>query len=298
MHIFITGISGLIGRELARFWVAQGHQVSGLSRQLERARQALPEGVRLVSSLAQAHDLLPDAVVNLAGEPIADQRWSAARRQVLAQSRVALTAELVTWMAGLARPPACLISGSAVGYYGRQGAQHIDESALPHDEYAHQLCRDWEREAEKAKAFTRVCVVRTGLVVSPQGGFLGKMRLPFSLGLGGRLGVGTQGMSWIHLRDQVGAIDHLLRHTELSGAFNLTAPTPVSNAVFTQVFAAELHRPAFFHVPAWVLRLALGEMSDLLLTGQYVLPKRLLDSGYVFQFSTLKDALADIRKTA
>jgi hypothetical protein len=296
MNVFITGISGLIGRQLVHSLLAQGHVICGLTRNAAKASKKLPSAVSLVESLQHAEEFLPDVVINLAGAPIADRRWSRRRKNELRESRVDLTLKLVDWMSSLQQQPEVLISGSAVGYYGRQGVGRIDETCSPHDEFQHQLCRDWEHAAIKAEAFSRVCVLRTGLVIAREGGFLNKMLLPFKLGLGGRLGNGHQFMSWIHINDMIAAIEFLINHQTLSGAFNLTAPHAVSNRQFTETLARCLHRPARLHVPEWVLKLALGEMSDLLLTGQNVMPRKLLDAGFQFQFIDLKEALDDVLK--
>ncbi len=291
MKFFITGISGLIGRHLAQTLKTLGHSVSGLTRDVNAAARKLPPTVSLVSSLEEANDFMPDVVINLAGEPIADKRWSESRKQQLRDSRVDLTRQLVDWMSQLNQTPDLFISGSAVGFYGRQGSDTVDETTTPHDEFTHQLCRDWEAEAKKAEAFARVCIVRTGLVVADSGGFLAKMLLPFKLGLGGRLGSGEQYMSWIHLHDMISGIEFLVENNQLSGAFNFTAPNPVTNQTFTQTLASVLSRPAIFPVPAFVLKLLMGEMSDILLTGQKVEPKNLLQAGYQFSYENLEGAL-------
>ncbi|NVK87180.1 MAG: TIGR01777 family protein [Gammaproteobacteria bacterium] len=294
MKIFITGISGLIGRALTTELIKRKHTVAGLSRDCERAAKRLPRAVSLVSEFQEATDFLPDAVINLAGAPIADKRWSEARKQTLLASRVSLTEALIQWIGELEHPPEVLLSGSAVGYYGRHGKALLTETAAPHQEFTHELCQRWEQAALQVDERTRVCLLRTGLVIAPQGGFLAKMLTPFRLGLGGPLGSGRQMMSWIHLTDMVQAIIYLLEHSQLQGPFNLTAPQPVSNEAFSRALANQLRRPAFFRMPAILLRLMLGEMSDLLLTGQAVYPERLLEAGYQFQFREVSTALADV----
>ncbi len=291
MKIFITGITGLIGSHLAKSLLSKGHVVSGLTRNAQKASEQLPRSISLVESLEQADDFFPDVVINLAGEPIADHRWSESRKNKIKKSRIELTRDLVEWMSSLKQTPDLLISGSAVGYYGRQGAGQIDEDGAINDEFQHQLCRDWEKEALQAESICRVCLLRTGLVVAPNGGFLKKMLLPFKLGLGGRLGDGQQFMSWIHLDDMVAAIEYLIAHQTLAGPFNITAPHAVTNEVFTKTLASCLNRPAFFHVPSFVLKTMLGEMSDLLLTGQNVVPRKLIEAGFQFKHQELEDAL-------
>lgn len=294
MKILITGVTGLIGSHLARSLLSQGHVVSGLTRNADKASERLPRSISLVESLEQADDFFPDVVINLAGEPIADGRWSNSRKEKIISSRIDLTRELVEWMKSLKQSPDLLISGSAIGYYGRQGAGQIDEESAINDEFQHQLCRDWEKEALQAESICRVCLLRTGLVVAPKGGFLKKMLLPFKLGFGGRLGDGQQFMSWIHLDDMVAAIEFLIAHQTLAGPFNITAPHAVTNEVFTETLAKCLNRPAFFHVPGLVLKTMLGEMSDLLLTGQNVVPRKLVEAGFKFKYQELEDALKDV----
>ncbi|PWK48461.1 TIGR01777 family oxidoreductase [Pleionea mediterranea] len=294
MKIFITGISGLIGRHLAKTFRQSGHTVSGLTRNTERASKVLPASVSLVDRLDDAQDYMPDVVINLAGAPIADKRWSDSRKRELKSSRIKLTDELVDWMRQMKQHPDVFISGSAVGYYGRQGDKDITETSEPHPEFTHELCQEWEQAALKADDICRVCLLRTGLVVAPKGGFLDKMKLPFALGLGGRIGSGQQYMSWIHLDDMVSGIEHLIQDSTLSGAFNMTAPNPVTNQHFSQALASSLNRPAIFPAPGFALKLLLGEMSDLLLTGQKVLPQRLTQSGFQFQFPNVEPALVQV----
>ena len=193
------------------------------------------------------------------------------------------------------RRPEVFLSGSAIGFYGNQGDTILDETSPGHDDFGHQLCAEWEQQAKKAKEQgVRVCLLRTGLVIGAQGGFLQPMLMPFKLGLGGRLGSGEQWMPWIHIDDHVAICLALLNNTELEGAFNLTAPNPVTNQNFAQTLAGILHRPAFLPAPAWVLKLMLGEMSELLLGSQRVVPKRMLDAGYSFKFTELDAALRDV----
>lgn len=210
-------------------------------------------------------------------------------------SRVSLTERLVAWIDQRNEKPATLISGSAVGWYGDGGELPLTEDSAARPAYTHTLCDAWEAAARRASAHgVRVCLVRTGLVLAPGEGFLKRMLLPFRLGLGGRLGSGQQYMSWVHLADEVGIILHLLRHADLKGVFNATAPNPVTNREFTSTLAATLHRPAIFPVPALVLKAGLGEMATLLLMGQNARPARLQEVGYRFQFSQLDQALKDV----
>lgn len=296
MRILLTGGTGLIGRALCRHWQAQGHDLVVWSRTPERVAR-LCAGARGIAALRELDGAAPlDAVINLAGAPIADRPWSAARRALLWRSRVDLTRELVDWLGRCERPPRVLISGSATGWYGDRGQEPLDEdSGAGNDDFGSQLCVAWEEEARRAEALgVRVVLLRTAPVFASDGGMLPRLRLPFSMGLGGRLGSGRQWMPWIHLDDVVGLIDFLLHHADGWGAFNACAPDLVSNADFARTLAATLRRPMFLSVPAWVLRMALGEMSVLLLGSQRVQPRRALEAGYRFRFPNLEEALAGL----
>nr|WP_246590132.1 TIGR01777 family oxidoreductase [Marinobacterium ramblicola] len=292
----ITGGTGFIGRQLVKALLARGDKVGVLSRRPESAR--LDARVELYSELAQIQGQV-DAVVNLAGAPIADKRWSDKRKALLLESRVQLTSQLVDWIAGAVQPPAVLVSGSAIGYYGSQGDRELDEEGITKGGFAHDLCVSWEEQAYKAsKHGVRVCCIRTGMVLGPNGGALSKMLPAFKLGLGGPIGTGRQWVSWIHRDDEVAAILHLLDHQTLIGAFNLTAPHPVINEEFVRTLAKVLHRPAFLRVPAVVLELMMGEASELVLKGQRVVPKRLLESGFQFRYTDLEAALTQVLKAS
>ncbi|RUO40544.1 TIGR01777 family protein [Aliidiomarina taiwanensis] len=292
MNILFTGGTGLIGSAFIK-GIGQDYHYTVLTRQPEQAKCILGPKVKTITRLDALKDLNAfDAVINLAGEPIADKRWSAARKVKLEQSRWALTEQLIQLIQDSNAPPQVFISGSAVGYYGRQGQQPItEESATPHPEYSHTLCKVWEDTAQAAADKTRLCIVRTGIVLAPKGGALAKMATPFKLGLGGPIGSGQQMMSWIHLDDMVRALHFLLQEEACQGAFNATAPHPVSNREFSQTLARTLNRPCFFKVPAFVMRGLLGEMADLVLTGQAAIPKRLQDHGFEFEYPNLVPAL-------
>lgn len=233
-----------------------------------------------------------DAVINLAGEPIVDAFWSARRKRALRESRVTLTEKLVQRIAAAEQKPKVLLSGSAVGYYGNRGDAELYEDAVAGNDFAATLCRDWENAAFAAKAAgVRVCLLRTGLVLSNNGGLLGKMLLPFKLGMGARLGNGRQWMSWVHVEDYVAMVLRLLRDEKMSGPFNMTAPNPVRNAEFTRVLACALHRPAVLVAPDFVLRRVMGERAVLMLEGQRALPSNLANAGYQFKYPNLGGAL-------
>lgn len=296
MHIFITGGTGLIGRQLCKALLAEGCELTVLSRNPASVRVKCGAGVNAMASLAEWQpDQAFDAVINLAGEPIVDARWTAQRKQVLWESRITLTEELVRHIAAAKRKPAVLLSGSAVGYYGDRGDVALDESMSAGGDFAAQLCKAWEDAAKAAEnAGVRVCLLRTGLVLSRDGGLLGKMLLPFKLGLGARLGDGKQWMSWVHIDDYVAMVLRLLRDEQTGGPYNMTAPQPVTNAEFTAALAAELHRPALFFAPAMLLKLAMGERSCLLLEGQKVLPVKMERARFRFVYTNLADALHDV----
>ena len=297
MHLLITGATGTLGRPLCAELLRRGARLTVLSRQpAERVRARCGAAVDVWADLAAwTPEVAIDAVINLAGEPIADRRWSAARKAALRASRIALTEQLLQRLTAARHRPAVLLSGSAVGLYGDGGDRVFDEGAPQADDFAARLCADWEAAARQAEALgVRVVLLRTGLVLSREGGLLARMKLPFSLGLGARLGDGRQWMSWIHADDWQALVLRLLDDAQARGAYNLTAPEPVTNAGFTAGLAAALHRPAVFAAPAWGLKLALGEMAPLLLGGQRVRPERALAAGFTFRHPTLDGALRDL----
>jgi uncharacterized protein (TIGR01777 family) len=297
MHLLITGATGTLGRPLCAELLRRGARLTVLSRQSpERVRARCGAAVDVWADLAAwTPEVAIDAVINLAGEPIADRRWTDARKAALRASRIALTEQLLQRLTAARHRPAVLLSGSAVGLYGDGGDRVFDEGAPRADDFAARLCADWEAAARQAEALgVRVVLLRTGLVLSREGGLLARMKLPFSLGLGARLGDGRQWMSWIHADDWQALVLRLLDDAQARGAYNLTAPEPVTNAGFTAGLAAALHRPAVFAAPAWGLKLALGEMAPLLLGGQRVRPERALAAGFTFRHPTLDGALRDL----
>lgn len=287
--VLVTGGSGFIGQQLVPRLQAAGMRVLVLSRDPERTRRQLPE-TTVSDRVVELAKERPEAVVNLAGAGIADWPWTARRRRVLLDSRVALTRTL--HQAFQDAPPAVLVSGSAVGFYGTHPEQRFTESDGPGQGFAADLCVRWEDAAERFSTLgTRVVRLRTGLVMGP-GGLLARMRLPFSLGLGGRLGTGEQWMSWVHREDVVAMIEWALGDHSLAGAINATAPNPVTNAEFTRTLAGVLSRPAPIPVPGWVLRAGLGQMAEeLLLNGARVEPAVAQDRGHAFSYPELEPAL-------
>lgn len=292
MHVLITGGSGFIGRELCKQLFLAGHTATVLTRQ---PAKALPlPGVRWVATLQEAQQV--DAVVNLAGEPLAAGRWNTARKQLFRDSRIGTTQKLLSWVESLEQRPRVLVSGSAIGYYGAHDDSALTESAAPGEDFAATLCRDWETEALKARALgLRVCTLRIGIVLGNDGGALAQMLPPFRLGAGGPMGSGKQWMSWVRRSDLVRLILWLLQTESASGAYNGTAPQPVTNREFARTLGAVLSRPAVITTPAFALKLMFGEMAEaLLLTGQRVLPAKAQAEGFVFLHPELGPALRDL----
>lgn len=297
MNILLTGGTGLIGRALCRALLERGCQITVLSRRPATVAERCG-AVRAIQSLEQWR---PgdgyDAVINLAGAPIVGGRWSARRKRVLWDSRVELTERLVEKIAAFdadARPRV-LISGSAVGFYGDSGEREVTEGDPPGDDFGARLCEAWERAARRAEDLgARVCLLRTGLVLSRAGGMLARMLPPFRLGLGARLGDGAQWMSWIHIDDQIAMMVKLLFEDAHHGAYNLCAPEPARNADFTARLAAAVHRPAVLFAPAPVIQAALGEAACLLLGGQRAAPARMTAANYRFRHAALDGALQQL----
>ncbi len=297
MHYVVTGGTGFIGTRLVETLLADGHDITVVSRQ--------PSNVVVGSKMHQAQletttidnicKLMKpvDGVVNLAGAPIVDKRWTESRKQQLRESRIDFTQTLITNLEQAGARPAVFISGSAIGYYGSHDHDlPLNEQATVTKGFTHDLCRDWENVALGAekRLGSRVCLIRTGVVIG-KGGALQKMLPPFRFGLGGPIGDGRQWMSWLHLDDEVSAIRFLLSHNTLNGPFNLTAPGSVTNQEFSDTLGAVLGKPAKLRVPHFMMRLMLGEASELLLEGQRVYPEKLLKAGFIFKYPDLSTAL-------
>ncbi|MGL5006310.1 MAG: TIGR01777 family oxidoreductase [Plesiomonas sp.] len=295
MNILITGATGLIGRALTK-QLKREHQLTILTRDIDSARSVLGSNMVFWSTLDDRQSLDGiDAVINLAGEPIADKRWSDSHKTLLCHSRWDLTEKLSMLITQSSTPPHTFLSSSAVGFYGRQGDLTIEEDDLPHDEFTHQLCARWEALALQAQSDkTRVCLLRTGIVLDAQGGALAKMLPPYRLGAGGPAGSGTQYMPWIHIDDMVAAIYFLLANPTLQGPFNMTAPYPARNYDFSETLARVLHKPHIMKIPALALNLSMGEMAVLILSGQKAVPAKLEKAGFEFKFTDLQAALADL----
>jgi uncharacterized protein (TIGR01777 family) len=281
MNVALTGASGFIGRAVAEHLQRSGHSVRAVS-----LRGVLPS-----DALAGSN-----AVIHLAGEPVA-QRWTAAARDKILRSRVEGTRALVAAMR--AHPPQVLISASAVGYYGSRGDEVLTESAPPADDFLGKVAAAWEEEARAAEPLgVRVATLRIGVVLGPNGGALARMLLPFRLGVGGRLGSGQQWMSWIHIQDLIALIAFLMKESTVRGVFNATSPFPVTNREFTRALAEAVHRPAIFPVPAFALRWLFGEMSEVLLASQRAFPDAAQRAGFVFEHPDIFASLAQIVRGA
>ncbi|KAL1110037.1 hypothetical protein AAG570_014159 [Ranatra chinensis] len=296
MHTFITGGTGLIGSGLVRSLLKQGDSVTVYTRNAALARQKFGPSVNCCTDLNNVKSFDGfDAVVNLAGEPIAPGRWTADKKDRIAQSRWNITEQLVSRIKAADKPPSVFLSGSAVGYYGNQGRAIVTEDSYAQPSFLQSVCQKWEAQAFKAVSEkTRVVVSRTGIVMSATGGMLAKLLPVFKLGLGAPIGKGEQGLSWVHRQDMVDMLLFLLRNESAQGAFNLTSPHPLSNREFAQALAHTLRRPCLPAIPSWVIKLALGEASEMLLDGQYVVPKKMVDLGFTFAFPRIDAALQSI----
>ena len=299
MKLVINGATGFIGSEVVSQLARQNHTLTLLSRK----PRAHPRGANiqwmvwdggLPGSWQTALDGA-DGVINLAGEPIAAKRWSAARKQALYLSRIDTTRALVSAIARANQKPKFLINASAVGFYGPHGDETVTEESPPGHDYLAQLCAAWEAEANKAKEHgLRVALVRTGIVLGKGKGALAKMVPPFKFFAGGRLGSGKQWFPWIHLDDEAGLIRFLVDNEKADGPFNATAPNPVTLDEFCKALGKVLNRPSWAPVPASLLSLMLGEMAEMLLTGQRALPAAALKLGYQFKYQNVFDALASL----
>ncbi len=300
-RIVVTGATGTIGSAVSAALIKRGDEVVALTRDPERARAVLPDGAEAhawpapTSSPAPAEALAGAAgVVNLIGEPIS-QRWNAAAKERIRDSRVLSTRNLAESLRSLADSdrPAVLVSQSASGYYGPTGSQELDEQAPAGEDWLADVVKNWEAEALAVSDVLRVVVARTGVVISPTGGALAKMLPFYRAGVGGPVAGGKQYVPWIHLDDVVGALLLALDNDSVSGPLNVTAPNPVDNAGLSKALGRALHRPAVLPVPGFALQILYGEMSEIVTTGQRVVPKRLEELGYGFQHPEIDSAMSD-----
>jgi uncharacterized protein len=295
MRILMTGASGLVGTALAAELQAAGDTVNRFVRAAAGAKAGagdvpwIPESGEMNLAVAEG----ADAIVNLAGASIGGGRWTAKRKTLLRSSRVDLTEHLVAALVRLKSPPKIFVSASAIGYYGDRGEESLTEASSSGEGFLSQISRDWEAAAMKAEQYgMRTIIARFGIILSRKGGALPAMLTPFKLGAGGRIGSGKQWMSWVALDDAVSAIRLAIANPAIRGPMNVVAPNPARNAGFTQALARVLHRPAIFPAPAFALRLILGEMADaLLLSSQRVLPEKLTQQRFQFQYADLEPAL-------
>lgn len=303
MRLLLLGCSGFVGRELVPFLLNLGHALTLVSRrrhpfpqlegdrlrclQLDPSEPASWDGPELQAALAEA-----EGVVNLAGEPIAERRWSDAQRQRLRDSRLLTTTSLVRTMARLSAPPGVLVSASAIGVYGSSEEERFVESSPPAADFLGQLCQEWEASALAAPQPCRVVVLRLGIVLGPDGGALGKMLPVFRAGFGGPVGSGKQWMSWIQRHDLCRLIASALEDSSFQGVYNAVAPEPVRMGEFARALGDVLGRPSLLPVPAPVLKVMLGDGAAVVLEGQQVIPQRLLEKGFQFDAPDLSSALA------
>jgi uncharacterized protein (TIGR01777 family) len=306
MKVLITGGTGMIGRQLSNHLVSTGHEVVVLSRHPERRVEGFRRGVRVIGWDAQTTQGWGDevntsqAIVNFAGAPLPGDgffpaRWTDPRRTVIWDSRVKAGQAVVEAIAAADTRPGVVLQASAIGYYGPNPPGEVAEDAPPGDDFLSRLSVAWEGSTLDVEALgVRRIVVRTGIVLDPRAGALLRLLLPFRLFVGGPMGSGRQWMSWIHPADEVGGLGFLLEQPGASGAFNLTAPQPVTNRTFAATLGKVLRRPSWFPVPAFGLKVAFGEVATTVLDGQRALPERLSRLGYTFRFPSLEPALRDL----
>ncbi|MGK0441769.1 MAG: hypothetical protein ACJA0N_001570 [Pseudohongiellaceae bacterium] len=297
MNILISGGTGFIGTALCSHLTKKDHNVVVITRYPELLGSKM-KGVNKSIKIPAEQDF--DVVINLAGEPIANKRWSKSQKRKILESRLDITEQLIAYFREATNKPALFISGSAIGYYGiGETNEAIDEDCMGDDSFSSSLCTQWEESAMQAESLgIRTCILRTGIVLGKNGGALAKMLPPFKLGLGGKIGTGKQWMPWIHLNDVIGIIGHCINDKTLKGPINCTAPYPVTNTVFTEVLGQLLKRPTVCQMPVIVIKLLMGQMGkELLLAGKKVVPFKVQRAGYQFQYEAIESALSDILTT-
>jgi uncharacterized protein (TIGR01777 family) len=306
MRVFLAGGTGMIGSRLVPRLRQRGDSVVLLTRRPDAAGTAFADCTIVAGDPMKADSWMDavadcEAVINLAGENLTARRWNEAFKKTVVASRVQSTTNLVQALARNARTtngrPKVLVNSSAIGYYGFCGDEELTETSPPGTDFLARLCQEWEKAARAGEAQgVRVAIIRTGLVLGKEAGPLSKLLTPFKMGAGGPMGSGKQWMSWIHGDDIVGILLLALDNAGATGPINGTAPNPVTNKEFGKVLGRVLHRPSFMWTPGFALRLGLGEVADLIVTGQRVLPKKALALGYAFKFPTLEEALRDVLK--
>ncbi len=290
MKLVIAGGTGFIGERLRQAAISKGHEVVILSR---RSQRDFPAVVWDAKSSGEWQSALEkaDAVVNLCGTSIVEGRWNVRQKKQIYDSRILPTRALVAALSQAQEKPKALINASAIGFYGDRGEEELDESSKPGDDFLAKLCVDWEREALMAQSLgVRAVCLRVGMVLSKEGGALGRLAFPFRLGLGGHLGNGRQWMSWIAVEDLLEVIFSLV-NSDLLGPVNAVSPNPIRNSDFALTLSQTLKRPAWISTPKWVLNCAVGEVSSVILSSQRAFPKKIAASGFKFQFEDLSSAL-------
>jgi hypothetical protein len=299
MQILLTGASGFVGKKLINQLVDEGHQVVATTRNIPKYEGLYPTNGKWVSWDSTNNPLpasligSPDAVINLMGENIGDKRWSEKRKKKLVQSRVEGTKNLIEGLKAHKISPKVFIQASAIGFYPSNTANEIDENSPMGSGFLSSLCQKWEASAFENKISERLVILRIGMIVGNNGGALAKLYPIFKFGLGGPIGLGHQMMSWIHRNDLVDLILFALKRDDFSGIYNATSPNPISNTEFTKALSRSIHRPALFPVPPVVLKMAMGEMSQIVLDSQIVLPKRTLQSGFTYAFPKIELAIQE-----
>ncbi len=285
----ITGGTGFIGSKLVEQILKDGHSVTIFTRNKNHSVQS--ENLKYISDLEGEFNY--DIIINLCGEPIS-QRWTTSKKTAIYKSRIDITKKLAENIKNSKTPPSLFISGSAIGYYGTSQNQIFDEETTPTSQnlFSQNLCKDWEEAANSIKEKTRLVILRTSVVIGKNSGIMKKMLLPFKLGLGGKIGNGRQNLSWIYIDDEIGIISHIINNENIFGAINLAAPNVTNNEIFSKTLAKTLNRPCIFDMPGFVAKIIFGQMAEeLLLNGQNVFPKKILENGYKFQVTDLKEAI-------
>jgi uncharacterized protein (TIGR01777 family) len=304
MKVAITGATGFVGSRLVERLTQEKHDIVVLTRDASRARRVFPSSafpsINIVAyTPTQSGDWQQavngcDGVVNLAGAPIAEERWTPERKQVIMDSRKIGTEKIVEAIAQAEQKPSVLVNSSAIGYYGMSETATFDESSLPGDDFLATVCKEWEAAAEAVQLIgTRLVILRTGIVLG-MGGAIAKMLTPFKLFAGGPIGSGRQWFSWIHRDDLVSLIIKALTDSQMQGTYNATAPNPVRMEKFCSELGAVMNRPSWLPVPDFALELLLGDGAQVVLQGQQVLPKRTLDTGFTYQYTTVREAIKDV----
>ncbi len=285
----ITGGTGFIGSKLVKEILKDGNEVTIFTRNKKPIKEK--NNINYINNLEGEFNY--DIVINLCGEPIS-QYWTKSKKEKIYNSRIGVTKKLAEIIKNSKTPPNLVISGSAIGYYGTSENEIFAEETAPTNQnlFSQNLCQDWENAAASIKEKSRLAIIRTGVVIGKNGGIIKKMLMPFKFGLGGKIGNGKQNLSWIYIDDVIGIINQIINNQNISGAINLTAPRSTTNETFSKTLAKILNRPAIFNMPSFVAKIIFGQMAEeLLLNGQNVIPKKILESGYNFKVTDLKEAI-------